>query len=151
MSTQTQALDSQTHTSQQDEDEENYEVKNLEAEVNQMAEKILQYRSTLPDQLKTTLASILAAQRPVVLTRFDDGSEPCPSSDPNPAAERWPSQAEENQENEEKLQLLKSKISSNASAMPILLKRMKECISRIDKLDSLKGTIHPSFKRTRTR
>lgn len=86
MSTQTQALDSPNHNSQQDEDEEeeNYEVKNLEAEVNQMAEKILQYRSTLPDQLKTTLASILAAQRPVVLTRFDDGSEPCPSSDPNP-------------------------------------------------------------------
>lgn len=49
-----------------------------------------------------------------------------------------------------KIQLLKDKISSNVSAMPIVLKRMKECISKIDKLDSNNGIIHPAFKRKKT-
>ena len=58
--------------------------------------------------------------------------------------------AEQDQEIAEKLQLLKDKISSNVSAMPIVLKRMKECISKIDKLDSYNGIIHPAFKRKKT-
>lgn len=41
------------------------EIRQLEQQVNQMAEKIVNYRNTLPAQLKTTLDSILAAQRPV--------------------------------------------------------------------------------------
>lgn len=50
----------------------------------------------------------------------------------------------------EKIRLLNEKISSNASAMPIVLKRMRECISKIDKFDSQNLTIHPAFKRKRT-
>lgn len=56
----------------------------------------------------------------------------------------------EEQEEAEKVQLLKQKILSNASAIPIVLKRMKECMSRIDKLESHNGFIHPAFKRKRT-
>lgn len=48
------------------------EVEKLEMEVREMAQKIIQYRETLPDQLKSTLASVLEAQRPV----FSDGLEP---------------------------------------------------------------------------
>lgn len=50
----------------------------------------------------------------------------------------------------EKLQLLKQKISSNASALPVILNRMKEYMARIDKLESSNGVIHPAFKRKRT-
>lgn len=60
-------------------------------------------------------------------------------------------QAEEEKEYAEKIQLLKQKLSNNASAMPNVLKRMKDCISRIDKLDSYNGDVHPAFKRKRSR
>lgn len=51
---------------------------------------------------------------------------------------------------EQKEQLLKQKISENASAIPVVLTRMKECMKRIDKLQSCNGVIHPAFKRKRT-
>uniref|UniRef100_A0A2N9I176 Uncharacterized protein n=1 Tax=Fagus sylvatica TaxID=28930 RepID=A0A2N9I176_FAGSY len=178
------------------------EVEKLESDVKQMAQKLLEYRTTLPDQLRSILTSVLTAQRPV----FPDPSEP-----PNPdetrdemmecrrfeGEDKWEDSgkkresrdkeldpvssqhsapnkeqfsvslalkyaggqakdsegrlcAEEDQETAEKLRLLKDKISSNVSAMPIVLKRMKECISRIDKLDSNNGIIHPAFKRKKT-
>lgn len=54
--------------------------------------------------------------------------------------------ADGDQETSQKIQLLKAKLSDNASAMPIALKRMQECISKIDKLDSENRIIHPAFK-----
>ncbi|KAK9273156.1 hypothetical protein L1049_017963 [Liquidambar formosana] len=129
------------------------EVEMLESQVKQMAHKILHYRKTLPDQLKTTFSSILAAQRPL-LPLPESGSEPGPSGDPIPGAHIEPGKgailAEEDQNSAEKICLLKQKISSNISAMPIVLKRMNECISMIDKLDSYNEIVHPAFKRKRT-
>ncbi|BBG97544.1 hypothetical protein Prudu_006715 [Prunus dulcis] len=58
------------------------ELEVLECEVNEMAEKILEYRATLPDQLKNTFASILAVQKPVFL----NGSDPWTSGAPNSGA-----------------------------------------------------------------
>lgn len=55
----------------------------------------------------------------------------------------------EEQKTAEKVSLLKTKISSNAAAMPTVLKRMKECIARIEELDSYNGIIHPAFKKKR--
>lgn len=71
---------------EEDEEEEEEEVQKLEEEVKEMAQKILDYRTTLPDQLKSTLASVLTAQRPVIHTHFDSVSESISgtSSDPNP-------------------------------------------------------------------
>jgi hypothetical protein len=60
-------------------EEEEEEVEKLEADVKEMAHKILEYRATLPDQLRTTLASALAAQRPV----SPDGLGLAPSGAPN--------------------------------------------------------------------
>ena len=54
------------------------------------------------------------------------------------------------QQNRDKVQLLKDKISSNIAAMPKVIKRMNDCISRIDKLVSSEVTIHPAFKRKKT-
>lgn len=51
------------------------ELEEIEEEVNQMAERIAEYRGTISVQLKTTVSSVLTAQRPVLGTHFDDGSE----------------------------------------------------------------------------
>lgn len=58
--------------------------------------------------------------------------------------------AGEVQKEAEKAQLLKQKITSNASAIPIVLNRMKEGMAKIDKLQSSNKAIHPAFKRART-
>ncbi|MBA0554253.1 hypothetical protein Golob_013369, partial [Gossypium lobatum] len=58
------------------------DLEELQSDVKEMAEKILEYRATIPDQLKTTLDSILSTQRPD-LPRIDDGSEPGPSAQNN--------------------------------------------------------------------
>ncbi|KAF3441344.1 hypothetical protein FNV43_RR15258 [Rhamnella rubrinervis] len=121
------------------------ELEKLEMEVKEMAQKILQYRATLPDQLKDTLASVLAAHRPV----FPEGSEPGTSGDPKPGQVPYDNGTfleDGDHATSEKIQLLKAKLSDNASAMPIVLKRMQECISQIDKLDSKNRIIHPAFK-----
>lgn len=59
----TQALENRNYNENEDDNDEEV-VKILEMEVKQMAESILQYRQTLPNQLKKTLASLLVAQRP---------------------------------------------------------------------------------------
>lgn len=56
------------------------ELEVLECEVKEMAEKILEYRATLPDQLKNTFASILAVQQPVFLNGSDPGTSGAPNS-----------------------------------------------------------------------
>ncbi|XP_034926330.1 uncharacterized protein [Populus alba] len=65
------------------EEEEGEELEQLETQVKQMAKKILEYRATLPDQLKTTLALLLSSQRPI-LPDCDSGSDPGPSGELNP-------------------------------------------------------------------
>ncbi|KAI3741298.1 hypothetical protein L1987_58970 [Smallanthus sonchifolius] len=117
----------------------------LEEDVKLMAEKIAEFRDTLPDQLQNTLASILSAQRPVNFNHSDDGPGPS-SSNPNPESGIL---VDEDLVHAEKRQRIKQKISSNASAMSAQLKRMKDCMSRIDKLDSFNNGIHPAFKRSK--
>ncbi|KAF9617658.1 hypothetical protein IFM89_037721 [Coptis chinensis] len=59
--------------------------------------------------------------------------------------------AEEDHEIAAKVTLLNHKISSNISAMPSALKRMNDCNSMMEKLDTYNVNIHPAFKRKRTR
>ncbi|KAL3536823.1 hypothetical protein ACH5RR_000189 [Cinchona calisaya] len=139
-------------------EEEDDEIEKLQAEVKEMAEKILNFRITFPGQLKSILSSILASQRPILLTHFDSGSDSHSGSSnyPNPDVVRTIGSGdgtlltEEDQETE-KIKLLKQKISSNASTMPVVLKRMNDCVARIDNLDSCNGIIiHSAFNRKRT-
>lgn len=58
--------------------------------------------------------------------------------------------AREEQKEAEKVQVLKQKISENASAIPVVLTRIKECMKRIDKLQPRNGIIHPAFNRKQT-
>ncbi|XP_049386066.1 uncharacterized protein LOC125850245 [Solanum stenotomum] len=123
------------------------ELEEIEEEVNQMAERIAEYRGAISVQLKTTVSSILTAQRP-------DGSESQSgySSDPSSDVE-GPIESGNIAilaGDEQKVQLLKQKISENASAIPVVLTKMKECMKMIDKLQSCNGLIHPAFKRKRT-
>ncbi|XP_042505742.1 uncharacterized protein LOC122082324 isoform X1 [Macadamia integrifolia] len=130
------------------------EVETLEIQVKQTAQTIRHYRTTLPDQFKKTFAYVLAAQRPLLPNigstalpgiagdGVTDGGEHIGST----KAALLP---QEDPEIKEKIWSLNLKICSNVSAMPIILKRMNECVSMIDRLDSLNGTIHPVFKRKR--
>ncbi|XP_050237733.1 uncharacterized protein LOC126687279 [Mercurialis annua] len=137
----------------EEEDVEDKELENLELEAEEMVKKIIEYRASLPDQLKTTFSSILSAQRPV-LAHIDSGSDPGPAGESYDSDLRGQNKSSNSAlptEGEEKIadkvRLLKDKISSNISAMPIVLKRMRESVSKIDNLDSDNGIIHPAFKR----
>ncbi|KAJ4981154.1 hypothetical protein NE237_031991 [Protea cynaroides] len=89
---------------------------NLEVEVKQMAQRILHYRKTLPDGFKKTIASVIAAQRPL-LPNLDATAQPSVTGDSVPdAGEHIESSkgalvAEEDPEIKEKIRLLKLKIS----------------------------------------
>ncbi|KAK9056184.1 hypothetical protein SSX86_027273 [Deinandra increscens subsp. villosa] len=121
------------------------ELEKLEEDVKLMADKIAEFRDTLPDHLRNTLASILSAQRPVNFSHSD--KDPGPSStNPNPESGTM---VQEDPLYVEKIERIKQKISSNKSAMSSQLKRMADCMSRIDKLDSFNNGIHPAFKRSK--
>lgn len=136
---------SKTHEAfRSSEDSDSEELERLESDLKEMSHKILEFRSTLPDQLKSTLLSVLESQRPF-LRQFNSGA-----SDQNISREGSSSTAED-PESAEKVKLLKEKISSNCAAMPIVLKRMKDCIAKIEKLDSYNAAnIHQGFKRKKT-
>ncbi|KAL8541198.1 hypothetical protein ACS0TY_002450 [Phlomoides rotata] len=136
---------------------EEEELLKLEEEVENMAQKILEYRTTLPVQLNSTVSSVLVSQRPVLPTHLVDEGDPETRMLPAPDAvtqglmrETLALPAPDNSEEAEKVQVLKQKILSNTSALPVVLNRMKECMARIDKLDSSNVIIHPVFKRKRT-
>ncbi|KAK4266833.1 hypothetical protein QN277_023702 [Acacia crassicarpa] len=132
-----------------DEDSGTDELEKLESDVKQMAQEVMERRSTLSEQLKSTLASVLAAQRPLVPEFSDIGHPEAPDSGGSEQGilMRQKLSDVEDPETAKKRQLLKEKMSSNARVMPVVLKRMKDCIARIEKLDSHNAIIHPAFKR----
>ncbi|KDP28637.1 hypothetical protein JCGZ_14408 [Jatropha curcas] len=151
----TRGTEGQPESVSEEEEVEAEELERLESEAKEMAKKILEYRSTFPNQLEVTLASVLSAQRPF-LPSMDSGSDLGPAGEFNPGLEEQvnsskpTSLTEGDQKITEKVRLLKDKISSNVSAMPTVLNRMKECMSKIDNLDSHVGTLHPFSKKKKT-
>ncbi|KGN56521.1 uncharacterized protein LOC101223085 [Cucumis sativus] len=134
-----------------EETEPDSELEELELEVQQMAQRILHYRSTLSAQIKSSFCSLLESSRPLAIA-----SEPGISARPDHEDDEQTTRGEDTNLHEEgletakKIQLIKDKISSNNTMIPTVLKRMKDCISTIDKLDSYNGVIHPAFKRKKT-
>ncbi|CAH9109461.1 unnamed protein product [Cuscuta epithymum] len=132
----------------------------LEEEVKQMAAKLADLRATVLDQLKATRASLLAANEPVQDMHFDFGSRHLPGPSRLPGSDlvavgsnEGPSTGEEQDEAVEQTQLLKQKYLRNAELASNLLKRLKEVMEfmgRIDKLGSQRPVIHPAFKRKRS-
>ncbi|KAG6389297.1 hypothetical protein SASPL_150764 [Salvia splendens] len=111
------------------------EVLKLEEELEEIAQKLLDYRTNLSGQLSSTISSLLESQRLLLPGLMRDTAGLPVMADSDEA---------------EKLQLLKQKISSNASAMPVVLNRLKEYMARIDALDSSNRIIHPAFKMKQT-
>ncbi|WJX83302.1 hypothetical protein P8452_65972 [Trifolium repens] len=135
---------SKTHEAAECEEDLNSEIEKLEFHLKEMGQKILEYRATLPDHLKSTFLSVLDSQRPF-LPELNSGA-----SEQNISREESSSE-QEDPEAATKLKLLHEKISSNCSAMPVVLKRMKDCIAKFDKLDSYNPVyIHQDFKRNKT-
>ncbi|KAK7261033.1 hypothetical protein RIF29_27336 [Crotalaria pallida] len=130
-------MSSNNNSEMVEEVDDDLDLETLESDSNQMAQKLLEYRATLPDHLNNTLVSLLAAHRPRLVPFHAEqnifrGDSSSASEDPHIA---------------KKVKLLNEKISSNCSAMPIVLKNMKECIAKINKLDSYNEIIHPAFRR----
>ena len=67
-----------THEGVRSSEIEDSDLEGLESELKQMAHKILEYRATLPDQLKSTLLSLLEAQRPILPQPSQHASIPGP-------------------------------------------------------------------------
>ncbi|XP_075474373.1 uncharacterized protein LOC142505318 isoform X2 [Primulina tabacum] len=138
-------------------EEEEDEVLKLEEEVERMAEKVLDCRTSLPYQLTSTLASLLSSQRPIV-PELEVGTDTGSDSEVGVGqGVARPGESgsvtlliREDRGQEEKIQLLKQKMSTNASKMQTVMQRMKEYMARIDKLESPNDVIHPAFKRKRT-
>jgi hypothetical protein len=55
---------SKTHEAAECEEDLDSEIEKLEFHLKEMGQKILEYRSTLPDHLKSTFLSVLDSQRP---------------------------------------------------------------------------------------
>ncbi|EOA21770.1 hypothetical protein CARUB_v10002227mg [Capsella rubella] len=122
------------------------DLEELESDVKQMAKTISEYRQTLPDHLRNTLDSALSSHIPNIDSRLD----PLSSSYLSIAETQAPVVVgTEEQDSREKIIRLKEIMSRNAANIPKVVKRIRECIEGIDKLDSLDVTIHPAFRRRR--
>ncbi|KAI3892691.1 hypothetical protein MKW92_051727 [Papaver armeniacum] len=148
-----------------DYEEEEEVVKALEVEVKQMAKSILDYRQTLPNQLKKSLATLLVAQRPSLVEPVEEDFlssltsqtlvpgilDPAGSANQDDAESLESSKvallAEDDPETARKILQLKAKVSCNVAALPILLKRVNDCISKIDNLGTYDANLFPGFKR----
>ncbi|XP_010918564.1 uncharacterized protein [Elaeis guineensis] len=141
-----------------EEDEEEREIQELEKEVGEMARRLLDFRGTIPDRLMEAFSSRLVAQRPLfspqigatsapseTLVGADSGADVRVESQLNGGT----SLAEADQLMLGKLNIFRAKTASNIAAMPVILKRLNECIARIDKFDQYNANIRPVFKRKR--
>ncbi|XP_008804023.2 uncharacterized protein LOC103717422 [Phoenix dactylifera] len=123
-----------------------------------MARRILDFRRTIPDRLMEAFSSRLVAQRPLLPPQIGSASAPSETlvGADSGADVRLESQltwgtspAEADQLMLGKLNIFRAKTASNIAAMPVILKRLNDCIARIDKLDQYNASIHPVFKRKR--
>ncbi|KAJ3706761.1 hypothetical protein LUZ61_010466 [Rhynchospora tenuis] len=118
---------------------EEVEIEKLKSELYEMAQKIIDYRKTVPDLLAKALKSNLAAQRPV-----DPSSlEVAASIEINKTEEGLFS---EDEGIKEKLCVLREKSERNLAAIPNQLKRLKECVEKITEIEQFSVNVHPIFK-----
>ncbi|CAA6655583.1 unnamed protein product [Spirodela intermedia] len=133
--------------------DEEREIRDLEAEVNEMAERIQRSRRTVPGRLAEALSAQLAAQRPripsegaVGLQDNSSQNETSGEAESDTGASSFP---ESDQEMQERLQTLRSKLRSNIDATPEILKRIKGCMERLNRIDQSSGAINPVFQKRR--
>ncbi|CAL9100936.1 unnamed protein product [Musa acuminata var. zebrina] len=133
-----------------EEEDENRDIQELEREVSEMGSRILDARRSIPDRLLEALSSRLLTQRPVLppqaLIGADAGTTgelQAPSSESNGGNML----ANVDQRLLEKLLVLRAKTESNISAVPVILKRINDCIVKIEELEKCHVDVHPVFNR----
>ncbi|URE05730.1 hypothetical protein MUK42_21191 [Musa troglodytarum] len=132
-----------------EEEDENGDIQELEREVSEMGRRILDARRSIPDRLLEALSSSLLTQRPVLppqaLIGTDAGTTElqAPSSESN-----WGNVlANADQRLLEKLLVLRAKTETNISTMPVILKRINDCIVKIEELEKCHVNVHPVFNK----
>jgi len=112
------------------------EVEELESELADLDRRVLEHlRGTakrVPDAVASRLAAVLPSARIEVPTVSET------------------SNVEDDQEQLEKLKLLKLKVEANIATLPKVLERMNESIAQCEKLESLNVNIHPIFRRKKS-
>ncbi|CAL9160003.1 unnamed protein product [Musa hybrid cultivar] len=133
-----------------EEEDENRDIQELEREVSEMGSRILDARRSIPDRLLEALSSRLLTQRPVLppqaLIGADAGTTgelQAPSSESNGGNML----ANVDHRLLEKLLVLRAKTESNISAVPVILKRINDCIVKIEELEKCHVNVHPVFNR----
>ncbi|XP_020600286.1 uncharacterized protein LOC110039530 [Phalaenopsis equestris] len=114
-----------------------------------MAQKIVHFRSTIPERLADIVSSaslaLLRPELPLVLT-----SVASQSTGEGPQSELTGSSSSLSEAGEmelEKLYDLKKKAMSSMTEAPFILKRLNDCLARINKLEQNNVDIHSPFKR----
>ncbi|XP_020679401.1 uncharacterized protein LOC110097384 [Dendrobium catenatum] len=140
-----------------DEDEDEMQIEALEREVKEMAQKIVDFRSSIPERLGDIVSSAsLALLRPklsLVLASAasqNTGSESRPHSVIDGPQTELPGDSpltEAGEREHEKLVYLRKKAMSNIATAPVILKRVNECLARINKIERNNVNIPSSFKR----
>ncbi|CAN6235903.1 unnamed protein product [Urochloa humidicola] len=121
------------------EDEADAEVQELRREVDELEEgladldrRVFEHLRGTGTRLPDAVVARLAALRPPATLEF-----PIIST----------SSAEEDQDQLEKLNILKSKIEASIADLPKVLEKMNECVTRCEKSENLSVNIHPIFRR----
>ncbi|CAL5069341.1 unnamed protein product [Urochloa decumbens] len=121
------------------EDEADAEAQELRREVEELEEgladldhRVFEHLRGTATRLPDAVVARLAALRPPARPEFPTVST---------------SSAEEDQEQLEKLNILKSKIEANIADLPKVLEKMNECVTRYEKSENLSVDIHPVFRR----
>ncbi|GLJ51026.1 hypothetical protein SUGI_1086470 [Cryptomeria japonica] len=128
------------------EDEEEKEVEQLEAEVKDLAEKVIELRRTMKLVFRDKLEALLLAKRPTLpedKPSSSEGSKVTQGTGTSLATAR--EEQEVDQETAAQIALLKRKIAANVAAMPATTERMKLCVEKIDRLDQYKVNIDYVF------
>ncbi|CAN7116816.1 unnamed protein product [Brassica rapa subsp. narinosa] len=126
------------------------ELEKMEWEVREMAKKIREYRKTLPDNLRNTLDSALSSSHSFFPSISSGDLLSLYYLINKSSVSSFSDAGTQDQDSEQKMIQLKETVSRNAANMPKVIKRVRECVERIHRLDSLGGrTIHPAFTRRR--
>ncbi|KAM0848494.1 hypothetical protein ACQ4PT_054362 [Festuca glaucescens] len=115
------------------------EVEELEREVADLGRRILEHRRDAATRFLDATVSRLAAFRPTA----------CPGVPSEQQSVAGTSHAEAEQDMVEKLKIFKSNTEASIAGMPKVLKKMKECVAQMEKLEQLSVNIHPVFQRKR--
>ncbi|KAF3340252.1 hypothetical protein FCM35_KLT16023 [Carex littledalei] len=125
-----------------DEDQrEEMEIEKLQSELNKIARRVIDYRKTVPDLLAKALRSKLAAQRPI-----DPPMVEVTTSSAEVHLTKEGLLPEVDEKIKEKLRIFREKSEKNMAAIPDKLKRLKDCIEKIDNIRQINVNVHPVFK-----